>query len=51
MIDGSRGAAVAVRAVRPEDDPPRLAALLAAVEAVDGGGEDTSEHAVRETMA
>jgi len=51
MVDGSRGAAVAVRGVRPEDDPPRLAALLAEVEAVDGGGEDTSEHAVRETMA
>lgn len=39
------------RGVRPEDDVPRLAALDAAVEAVDRAGEEVSEEAIRETLA
>lgn len=51
MTDGSRKADVPMRAVRPEDDTPRLADLLTAVEAVDGPDEDASEEAICETMA
>lgn len=51
MSDGAREADVLMRAVQPEEDIPRLADLLAAVEAADGTGEDTSEEAIRETMA
>ncbi len=51
MNDEPREVGVTSRPVRPEEDTPRLAALLAAVAAVDGEDEDASEEAVRETMA